>query len=88
MAAERRDRGEPGAVHQQRRQEEDEDQLGVDRDRGQAGDEGHGAATDDQRRCGRERESPGNVMEANDRQNIAMISSNSAAACMSLPPFQ
>ena len=49
MPPEPAERGEIGAVHQQRRQEHDQHQLRVELDMRQARHEGHRAAADEQR---------------------------------------
>ena len=54
VAAEAAEGGVIGAVHQQRRQEEDQRQLGIEGDRRQAGDEGQQAAADQQGGGGRQ----------------------------------
>ena len=64
----RRDRGEPRTVHQKRREKHNKNELRIDRYPMQTRREGNGASADDQRRGGRQREAPGQLMQAQHHQ--------------------
>ncbi len=68
VAAKAAERGEIGAVHQQRRQEEHEREFGIERDLGQAGDEGECAAADEERGRGRPAQLQRQPVESDDER--------------------
>ncbi len=59
---------EPGAIHQQRRQEDDEHQLRIERDERQTRHEGERRAADDQRDRRRQTQPVGEVVQRDDRE--------------------